>query len=364
MTEEFEPECKKPKMADNMTIENLIHVIQNSEKNLEVIINDDLFKPIPLIKVYIGHVKDPKDISKMFKVLNEKIPLKELHHLKRVRKRDVLLCPTDFLNIVTQESIQEYIERNASELKDCFEYFKDVNVPLNPPLLRKQYLECSKHWSVNFHPNKYLERLLSDSFFGKDELHDHRLYMSMTLEVAKWYLGLDSNIDLQKIITSNMNIAIVVDPDHRSVVAVAFDNRTEHPLQHAAMLAIDNVAKTQNGGAWSTNSENSTLSGIKMDLLMHLKSVYRDVNFGAKKFVSKRDITNGESCEGPYLCTGYYVYLLREPCIMCSMGLVHARAKRIFFSLDNNHNGGLKSRTKLQCVDSLNHHFEVFSGFL
>ncbi|KAG6459094.1 hypothetical protein O3G_MSEX011208 [Manduca sexta] len=363
MSEATEPPGKKAKMADTI-IDNVIENIMHSKKNLTAVLDDDFYKEIPLIKVYIGHAKDPKEISRMFQVLNEKVPLKEFHHLKRARKREILLCPTVFLDTVMPQSIQEFLEQNVDELKDCFEYFKEIEVPHKPPLVRKQYLECSKHWSINFHPNKYLEKLISDDFFKNEDLIDHRLFMGMAFEVAKWYQN-DKKFTLEDIVKGNINAAVVVDPKNRSVVAVVCDNRYEHPIQHAAMLAIDNVAKTQKGGAWSTvvDSGTGTLAGFDKGMLMHLKNKFREVNYGAKMFVSKRDDAI-QSEDSPYLCTGYYIYLLREPCVMCAMGLVHARTKRVFFCYDNLSNGALKSKTKLQCVEALNHHFEVFTGFL
>ena len=62
---------------------------------------------------------------------------------------------------------------------------------------------------------------------------------------------------------------------------------------------------------------------------------------------------------GGYLCTGYDVYLSEEPCLMCSMALVHSRIRRVFFCRAMP-DGGLKTLTKLHTIQSLNHLFEVF----
>lgn len=69
--------------------------------------------------------------------------------------------------------------------------------------------------------------------------------------------------------------------------------------------------------------------------------------------------TDNLSKYGPYLCTGYDVYLTDEPCIMCAMALVHSRARRIFFH-KSNVNGALKTLTKLHTIKALNHHYEVY----
>ncbi|XP_049882799.1 probable inactive tRNA-specific adenosine deaminase-like protein 3 [Pectinophora gossypiella] len=355
-----EPPTKKPKIEDDIskTIDSHIKNIKRC-KSLKAILGDDFEKPVPLIQVYVGHVRNPKDLSKTILILNEKVPLKGLHHLKRVRKREVLLCPTHYLNGMS--SIQEYLEINVPELKDIFEYFKDLSVPMYAPKVKRQYNQLL--WSCNFHPNKYYEKLVSDNFFSNEEMKLHTKFMTVAFEVQRWHLKVT---DHSAEILLKTNATVIVDPSTDSVVAASFFNG-DHPVQHSAMLAIDNVAKTQQGGAWGTRSQTTdcALSGVDSELLIYLKENFPKVKFGARPYKSKRDVDNEDSdTESPYLCTGYNIYMLKEPCIMCSMALVHARAKRIFYCFSNLKAGGLKSRTKLQGVPSLNHHFEVFSGFL
>ncbi|CAH3150231.1 unnamed protein product [Porites lobata] len=66
----------------------------------------------------------------------------------------------------------------------------------------------------------------------------------------------------------------------------------------------------------------------------------------------------------PYLCTGYDLYVTREPCVMCAMALVHSRIRRVFYGCSDNVLGALGSRYKIHTQTGLNHHFEVFSGLL
>lgn len=366
MSETIAPPLKKAKMAD--TIDSFIQKIMLSKTNLQAIVSDEFIKPTAFTKVYVGQVKNVKELSKIITILNEKLPLKELQHLKRARKKEVLLCPVRYLNSITQESIQEYIEERVYELKDSFEYFKVMGLPSLPPKLKKQHTEYSRVWSCNFHPNEYLEKLCGSHFFPENELMKHRCYMGMVFEVARYYLSeTNCNLELSDIVLRNINATVVVDPSISSVVAISFDNRDIHPVQHSAMLAIDNVAKTQNGGAWNAEiTEDPSMPGIDNNLLLYLKNKFANVKFGARNYVTKEvlDENRMNASDSPYLCTGYYIYMIREPCIMCSMGLVHARANRVFFCFNNNHQGALSSKTKLHCVPSLNHHFEVFTDFL
>ena len=53
---------------------------------------------------------------------------------------------------------------------------------------------------------------------------------------------------------------VVIDPETDTVLTEATDLRHVHPLKHAAMVAIDNIAALQGGGAWVTK----TIGNIKM----------------------------------------------------------------------------------------------------
>lgn len=356
----MDPPLKKLKTQDPIieTIDTYINQMKESTDNLHAVLSDEFTKPIPLIKVYAGHVKNPKDLSRIILTLNEKVPLKELGHLKRVRKREVILCPVHCLNGI---SIQEYLEVNVQNLYDVFEYFREIEVPMYAPKVKKQ---CNMlAWSYNFHPNMYYEKLVSDNFFSTNEMKMHKKYMEMVFESAKWYIQEQSRYITDLL---DINITLVVDPLVISTRVVAISSNNEnHPIQHSAMIAIDNVAKTQKGGVWNVSDKTVyNLNGIEEKLHQYLKETYPEEKFGARNFTSKNEASDCESSGGPYLCTGYYIYMLKEPCIMCSMALVHARAKRIFYTFSNEHFGALSSKVKLQAVPSLNHHFEVFTGFL
>ncbi len=83
-----------------------------------------------------------------------------------------------------------------------------------------------------------------------------------------------------------------------------------HPLKHAVMVAIDNVAIQQGGGAWNQG---------KASLLQdHLSE--------SGLILAKEEEINSQDVEMPtakrskksaqYLCTGYDLYTVTEPCIM------------------------------------------------
>ncbi|KHN69062.1 hypothetical protein CWI42_100460 [Ordospora colligata] len=59
-----------------------------------------------------------------------------------------------------------------------------------------------------------------------------------------------------------------------------------------------------------------------------------------------------------YLCTGLDVFLLNEPCLSCSMALVHGRIRRVFF-VNQNANGPF-SLLKMNYNKNLNHRYPVY----
>eukprot|EP00884_Botryococcus_braunii_P010867 jgi/Botrbrau1/19782/Bobra.0124s0030.1 len=61
-----------------------------------------------------------------------------------------------------------------------------------------------------------------------------------------------------------------------------------------------------------------------------------------------------------YLCTGYDCYVVREPCAMCAMALLHSRVRRVVYCEADPQHGALGGTFRLHGERSLNHHYQVF----
>ncbi|KAK3211786.1 hypothetical protein Dsin_016492 [Dipteronia sinensis] len=129
----------------------------------------------------------------------------------------------------------------------------------------------------------------------------------------------------------------------------------------------------------SSSSYKAGYSDGEYELCWHGDDADKDENRrGLKRFAyleistkSRRHSTDDQLGPGlasvsarPYLCTGYDICLVWEPCAMCAIALVHQRIRRIFYALPNPHAGALGSVHRLQGEKSLNHRYAVFKVVL
>lgn len=270
-------------------------------------------------------------------------------------------------------------ERNVSRdlLLELCSNVDIVAVAAHQPMLKWQHIEANAKWPCKFHPNKYLEDITNGKLFSIEQTAFHIQMMNICHYLRE---KLSRNV-----------IGIAVDPRTSNIVAIGYDNMQSHPLMHGAMVLIDAVARTQCGGAWKhlfgcdnddhddidddaadKDKVNYILAGSTKQMRTLINDKFMNVRFGAEHFNGTTAIDyatidalpNDTKIDnltkyGPYLCTGYDIYLSHEPCTMCSMALVHSRVKRIFFEMATDA-GAICSLVKLHTIKALNHHYEVF----
>lgn len=308
---------------------------------IESILADDM-KTLPPVKNYIaGKIIDRKSTSAVMKELAEKMPIECGVYVKRVNKdNEVLICAAEeifdetnlktlLINRKISEKIAEIITKEV----------RIVEIPDFQPQLRWQFEKVTKSWPCKFHENKYLENLFSDSLFTDAESKNHQKF----IEVCK-FLSVNLN---------SVNVAIAVNPYSNRIIAYGSTKTHLNPILHCVMDLIDNVAVTQDGGAFSTSPSSDYL-----ELAQKVTETF-EIPFGECDFPKSPTGDDNLHKFGPYLCTGYSIYALNEPCLMCSMALIHSRAKRVFYN-QTRPDGALGSMTKLHTNKNLNHRFEAF----
>ncbi|KAL6423370.1 hypothetical protein ACFW04_010168 [Cataglyphis niger] len=382
------------------------------------ILGSDFTEELPLQEVYVGILKRRKDTSVAIQSISAILP--GFAHLKRCSNGKLLLTPlrsgeaNDEENVnLGEDDLKDQLKERGFDLSLFEDKFQVTKVPAKAPRTKFQASAASKIWPVNFHPDQTIESLIDGSIFDDDCLHAIERIMSLVIEAAKLEAVGDVHCT---------GAAAVVDPEDGRILAVSAARTDRHPMWHAAMLAVDLVARLHGGGAWRLNDEETrdvdltkrrtddeeTLGDEKIDSntdtedrnfkdrLKRIKRKYEEetplcyptslssLTFPTQTPLETRirqkgrrndnaeveDSQQQKKCEnitekcGPYLCTGYWVFLLMEPCPMCAMALLHSRVARIFYGAVNQNVGVLGTRAVLHTVPGLNHRYRVWSGIL
>lgn len=288
---------------------------------------------VPLVEVYVARVRHKSDIGTTLHTLRTVLPMADsLAHLKRVRGNEIVLAPAN------GHSRDHCIQLVNSQLPGLQPTVATCQVPAEAPKTRAQHLDACAYWPCNFHPENGIERLLAGEFFDAEELLAQRRHMKLAVEVARQKRSLAG--------------AVIIDPRTNSVVATAADQRHLNPSHHVVMLCLEKVAEVQR----LLFSKGDHRSGAPGPLTAEEQPLHDNVSTDGKS-----------SCRGdnelPYLCTGFDVYVTREPCMMCAMAMVHSRVRRVFYGCCAEQ-GALGSRCKLHRQRQLNHRYLAFKKLM
>ncbi|KAG6612783.1 Subunit of tRNA-specific adenosine-34 deaminase [Phytophthora cinnamomi] len=290
--------------------------------------------------------------SKVMKHLSSSFqPLTELGfaHLKRLKKHAespktlvALVCP---LNSNARDASEPSEE--LKQLETMFEARLTTAEALKlAPRTRELFEKHTKLWPLIFHASV-------EEAAAVPPIEDHeKEKMAKHLKAA-----VDVGERLRHERKQTLSCAwgcVVVDPEVDQQVAmseVGEELQTKYKfeaLYHPVMVAVDAVA------------ERDRRREAEIEEKASKKQKCAEGEDAATAALQQEESKVETKSTESYLCTGYDVYLDREPCGMCAMALVHSRARRVVFDRANPEDGVLLNSFKLHTIKSLNHHYRVF----
>jgi len=352
--------------------------------------------------------------NQLIRSLGAHMPIPALKHLKRVRKLDnqadhldIILCPPitgpargdgiDQLGIVSgmaapgamqsQATASDSATRPASTdmlpaevgqlvSQHNLELFM-VQVPALAAQTRGQWEQWSVHWPMAY---KVPDGKAPPS---GDEL------LASAADQAYFEQQMAAVISMARA-AGACNAARIVDPVSKVVIAEGVDCRHEHPLDHAAMVAVraaaardltlwppepssppDEQQPAQPSSSQHPPAADGSPSHMSLPKRQKLGDGVAQAGVSARGQEGGGSSLPGEGIQGesrsgvsvlpkPYMCTGYDCFLVSEPCIMCAMGLVHSRLARVIYCHADVAGGALGGRTHLMKQRSLNHHYQAY----
>lgn len=319
------------------------------------VLSDEQSQDTELIEAFAAPILNKKDTSILIKELALLYPLPGLKHIKRVRGSkgsshplEIIVCLASDLSKDCKKDIDISAllpsgRFNYDSLGDPFL----VRIPACAPLTRAQFDRASKHWPTSFHEDKQITVALKGQLFTNTQKTRMHAYMMAAVGAAK---------TAQKSCMEAVG-AVLVDPETERVIAVGHDcRRNSHPLHHAVMVCIDLVAHQQGGGAYIYDK----YPACQFTLSNSLHSPSHDT---MPNSLLQQGVAISEDRGQPYICTGYDLFVTREPCLMCAMALVHSRIGRVFYGATSA-DGALGTKYKIHTQKDLNHRFEVFKGVM
>lgn len=245
-----------------------------------------------------------------------------------------LVCPASIMTVEGLHTIFSSIEPSVGIKFEL--HLRRISVPLYPPTSEKQ----AKDWSQEYWPTAYK---------GGNPFGPHPSLVSSILEDISSRAG--RCISLARCVGEEALLAtqgepigaVIVDRSRGeggSVIVVAGDARWRHidktkepgngnVTAHAVLRAIGMVARKRRAMLHEGLTSGSGSEDSDLDVDRPLTALEMEVY-----------TTSQMACDG-YLCLDLELYVTHEPCVMCSMAILHSRFPRVIFGQRMLRTGGL-----------------------
>ncbi|KAG2155865.1 uncharacterized protein EDB93DRAFT_1079925 [Suillus bovinus] len=290
-------------------------------KKLQIDEEEESIEEVRTMQAWAVDIPDSKHIATMLKWLKQSgLESDALSHLKRIRKRDSI--STLLLSVSSSVPL---LPTNV-DIGDPYQ----ISVPCNPALTQTSLILKNTLWPTVYAPRRKWEP------------------EKWSTAKVQWARDAISHVlrNSAQITDELPVVAYVPKPfEDKALLSRSFtanDTRisTGHPLRHAAMNIIRNIAD------WRAKT---TPADLLADPVKPATSP------------SNTSLENSDtSCNGAnYLLTGLTLFITHEPCIMCSMALLHSRVKEVFYIVPMPRTGGCGGSACLPALKGVNHRYSI-----
>ena len=282
-----------------------------------------------LVACYVTHL-EPKQASNALKVASSQLPLPthNLTHLKRIKRCPdsnsllLLLAPVG----LSDEKVNAFINELRLPSPEVY------RVPKFPCCTPTAWDRASAMWPYHrprpLLPNTHPSKLSADTLVNSARF--------MRLAIAQARLAHAQGLPPVGVVVVDGNDQVLAathcKTSHCSHIygfpTMAVQHPDDHPLDHAVMIAIRTVADQESQ------------------------------RFGYRSGDKRKQDSD------PYLFSGCTVYTTHEPCVMCSMALLHSRTRTVYYGVANCVFGGLGTKHRIHVQKGLNHRFTAYKGLL
>ncbi|CAD0024766.1 unnamed protein product [Aureobasidium pullulans] len=238
------------------------------------------------------------------------------------------------VHCIGEDALTELLLANPPFAEDGFPLIlREVTLPLLPPTSAEQ----AELWSQQYWPTIYRKTNPfgpHPSIIGRaEEEVTANNNVPRLMEMAKKVAGETKG----KCCGAGVGCVIIERPTGKpiEVIAVAGDGRhqgfdevagQQNPMAHAVMRAIGMVARKRVRSATRDPTKlNQDMAALDINRPSHTPAV------GAPKF--RKAFNKDNLIPDGYLCVDLEIYLTHEPCVMCTMAILHSRFARCVFGI-------------------------------